>query len=398
VLIDSDYIDLALAMAVVFFLSSLVVSGLNEGLQLLTRVRSKFLWAYLYELTTPEPERTRKGLPRGPGQILSFWWPGKPSWWHWWWPSRRANVDPRPSVTDTAPTDERHDTAALLASLGPLDVPQLSGREYRPTSIKHIPTSRLAGGLLEVLAGSDQIPPAEGAASPTVHDRIEQGVMGRAGTPIGPTLHRLWRTAERDMERFRDGLERWLDGEMSRLGGLYKRTVRWILAIIALVVAVVLNIDTVGLAGDLWENPAGRSALVAQAEGLAVSDQGDPSAGAGDTALLRLRQACESAAGEEGQGEGTAVDQAAAAVADVRACLNDAFDDLNQLDITGDSLTNGWQGWQQTWTGDAFSSKEWYLHMVGVLALWAALVVGSQFWFDVIKRLTGIRAGKVGDT
>jgi hypothetical protein len=188
-----------------------------------------------------------------------------------------------------------------------------------------------------------------------VHDRIEQGVMGRAGTPIGPTLHRLWRTAERDMERFRDGLERWLDGEMSRLGGLYKRTVRWILAIIALVVAVVLNIDTVGLAGDLWENPAGRSALVAQAEGLAVSDQGDPSAGAGDTALLRLRQACESAAGEEGQGEGTAVDQAAAAVADVRACLNDAFDDLNQLDITGDSLTNGWQGWQQTWTGDAFS-------------------------------------------
>jgi hypothetical protein len=36
--------------------------------------------------------------------------------------------------------------------------------------------------------------------------------------------------------------------------------------------------------------------------------------------------------------------------------------------------------------------------MVGVLALWAALVVGSQFWFDVIKRLTGIRAGKVGDT
>ena len=35
----SEYIDLAIGLAVVFFLTSLVVSGLNEGLQWTFRVR-----------------------------------------------------------------------------------------------------------------------------------------------------------------------------------------------------------------------------------------------------------------------------------------------------------------------------------------------------------------------
>jgi hypothetical protein len=285
-----------------------------------------------------------------------------------------------------------------LDALGPLDVPQMSGREYRPTSIKHIPTSRLAGGLLEVLAGSDRDLPADDRTDLTTHDRIDQALMDRAATPFGPTLHRLWTTADRDLERFRDGLERWLDGEMSRLGGFYKRTVRWILAIIAVVVAVVLNIDTVGLAGDLWENPEGRSALVARAEELTVGQASRDAAASSDSALARLRQACEATAGDGAQGASGSVEQAAADVAEVRACLNGAFDQVNQLDVTGDSLLDGWDGWQETWSGGAFTSKEWYRHLVGVVALWAALVVGSQFWFDIIKRLTGVRTGRVGQT
>ena len=33
-----------------FFLCALAVSGVNEGINWFTRVRAKFLWAYLYEL------------------------------------------------------------------------------------------------------------------------------------------------------------------------------------------------------------------------------------------------------------------------------------------------------------------------------------------------------------
>src|SRR5262249_48661120 len=47
---DSDYIDLAIGLAVVFLLASLVVSGLNEACAWLFRRRAKFLWAWLYNL------------------------------------------------------------------------------------------------------------------------------------------------------------------------------------------------------------------------------------------------------------------------------------------------------------------------------------------------------------
>ena len=50
--VDSVYIDLAIGMAVAFFLLSLVPSGLNEALAFVTRIRSKFLWAYLNQLFT----------------------------------------------------------------------------------------------------------------------------------------------------------------------------------------------------------------------------------------------------------------------------------------------------------------------------------------------------------
>ena len=50
--LDSVYIDLAIGMAVAFFLLSLIPSGLNEALAFVTRIRSKFLWAYINQLFT----------------------------------------------------------------------------------------------------------------------------------------------------------------------------------------------------------------------------------------------------------------------------------------------------------------------------------------------------------
>ena len=61
-MIQSDHLDWAIAMAVVFFLGGLVVSGLNEGMNWATRVRSKFLWAYLHDLLS---DRSVQALPNG---------------------------------------------------------------------------------------------------------------------------------------------------------------------------------------------------------------------------------------------------------------------------------------------------------------------------------------------
>ena len=62
--VDSDYLDLAIGLAVVFFLASLVVSGLNEAFAWLTRRRAKFLWAWLYNLVS-----TTNDLSWKPGDL-----------------------------------------------------------------------------------------------------------------------------------------------------------------------------------------------------------------------------------------------------------------------------------------------------------------------------------------
>ena len=64
--LDSVYIDLAIGMAVAFFLLSLIPSGLNEALAFVTRIRSKFLWAYINQLFTAKA--TDKAGPE-PGRI-----------------------------------------------------------------------------------------------------------------------------------------------------------------------------------------------------------------------------------------------------------------------------------------------------------------------------------------
>jgi hypothetical protein len=45
-------------------------------------------------------------------------------------------------------------------------------------------------------------------------------------------------------------------------------------------------------------------------------------------------------------------------------------------------------GWSRQWfTGEG----NWWLHLAGVAATAVALVLGAPFWFDILKRLTGIR-------
>src|SRR5690606_15018363 len=49
-----------------------------------------------------------------------------------------------------------------------------------------------------------------------------------AGSPLHGHLKGVWETAQRDLDRFRKGVESWFDGEMQRLSLLYKRYVRWV--------------------------------------------------------------------------------------------------------------------------------------------------------------------------
>jgi hypothetical protein len=492
--IHSEYLDLAVGMAVVFFLCSLVVSGLNEGINWMTRVRAKFLWAYLYDLFGSD-----KKLPRGYLGIAHLW---------------RKKNDPRPAAgggdTQEPSLDVGQSRPAtswldgLARSLNPIDAPELqSPVEKSRTTIKSVPSNSLAQAMLEVFAdvGRQSLEAAittildEGSSVDECHraiERIANWIGGdsqalvaatlqnfrdaliasdRAATdaeksaarkgaaasitaalktaqggsvppgfdaaltdaamawpaaptaevvravadaishafpanfarqrieialsqldkhsPLYPTLRRLWEGANRDVEKFRAGIETYLDAEMKRLSGYYRRSIRTVVLSLGLIVTVVGGIDTVAVAQNLWRNPDGRAELVREADQLAAGPGTPTNSQPTSAGLQAIQAACESAHPADDATISTP-DEAAAAYAKVRNCVTASLDSLTGLGVIDHAVWTDWRGWKHDWT-------RWY-HSIGLLVTALALLLGAPFWFDAIKRVSGIRKGLVGDT
>jgi hypothetical protein len=510
---ESDYLDLAIGLAVVFFLASLVVSGLNEALAWLLRRRAKFLWAWLYDLVSDDAELTWKPKDVRPATSGAGGGPGAP-------PTSGVGGGTATPATDGAgggPALPALVTSRLLRALGPVS-PTDAKKQH--TTIKHIPPSSLAQAFLEVLgdlgretlardlpallsaedaerrrgaealgallarppdrpaadvqdafrafadanASADQDvragavdglvaaigglsgargvgglrdavqafvdappdarqQPAEGVISGLarafpdvfVRERLHASIQALDGTPLAPTLKRLWDTSTGEMDKFREQFEQWLQGELDRLGGFYKRSIRWITLIFVVAVTVVLNLDAIGVTQSLWRHPEGRTALVgfAQQLGTEGADAAAPTAPApsGDdappastpaaTGLAAVRAACEvehappTTAASAGGTTASDPEAAARTFTDISNCVTDAVNALSGLDVIDTALVVSAGKWWDSWSTWGWL---WWRHLVGLVTTVAVLFLGAPFWFDIVKRLTGIRKGAVGNT
>ena len=230
-------------------------------------------------------------------------------------------------------------------------------------------------------------------------NRVETAIVDLGDSPLGVTSRRLWDAADGRIDRFRSSLEHHLDSEMKRLGGYYKRSIRLVLVVLAIVVTFVANVDALALTQGLWRNPDGRAALIAQADALAA---GEPVATGDDAATLaRLQQECRDLAPVP-DGPGLDPAEVAAGIQRVRTCVDNALSELTGLGVIDRSLLISPSSWLDDylpWYDSAGEDRgDWVLHLLGVAVTAGALVLGAPFWFDLIKRLTGVRRGLVGDT
>jgi len=221
-------------------------------------------------------------------------------------------------------------------------------------------------------------------------ERIAIALDRLKNAPLGPTARRLWEAAEGDIDKFRTTLEGYFDGEMKRLSGVYRRSIRVVMVGLAIIVAVACNVDAVGLARNLWRNPDGRAALVAQADSLTTPSNaagGATSGTATNADLAKIQDECKKAAPPEDAVINNPED-AAKAFNDVRHCITDALNAQSGLDVIDNAVWVSPGGWSRQWfTGEG----NWWLHLAGVAATAVALVLGAPFWCDILKRLTGIR-------
>ncbi len=147
----------------------------------------------------------------------------------------------------------------------------LNGPGRKPS---YVPANKFTLALLDLVA-----PPATGTgkAPDSIQAQVQQAIA-ELPADLRVTLTLLWRRAAGDLDEFQAQVEGWFNEAMERVSGWYRRKVRVLLIAIGVVVAVALNINTVTVASRLWTDVPLRAAVVAQASKAQLpTTAGEPS-------------------------------------------------------------------------------------------------------------------------
>jgi hypothetical protein len=293
---SSTAIDVAIGLAFVYFFLSLIVSAINETIATAAGWRAKYL---------------KKGLV-----------------------NMLMHDDPAKTVTQRV-ADAEEELGKLFAS--PLIAPMVKPRARwrKPEEPRHrypsyIPSHTFVAAVLD------------GARAAAEHaDDLEKVIAKVPEGRVRDAFQTLYQRAGGNAHRFETLAAQWYDDTMERVSGWYKRRAQLVIWIVGLVLAALLNADSIHIARTLWNDQAVRDAVVQQAQ-VAVKPSGDED---------RLKTVADSVG---------------------------ALDKLKvPMGWSAPNRPGGW-GWLST--------------VMGVLLTGAALSLGAPFWFDLLSKIARLRA------
>ncbi len=133
---------------------------------------------------------------------------------------------------------------------------KLQGRPGRPS---YIPARTFAVALLDILApanadGSESLTAVRAAAWRLPDSKGKQALLAILGQVQG------------GLEEARDAIENWYNDGMDRVSGWYKRKSQMVLIVLAIIVTVISNTDSILVARTFWNSPTLRASAVAAAD------------------------------------------------------------------------------------------------------------------------------------
>jgi len=217
----------------------------------------------------------------------------------------------------------------------------LAQRGKRPS---YLPGRTFAVAVIDMVAGG-RSEAARSAAG------LAEAVKNMPEGDLKGALNAILQDAGNDIGKARRGLELWFDDAMQRVSGWYKRKTHAMVVVLAAVITLFTNADTIRMANMLWASPALRAELVAQAEVATIEGEGAPAD----------RRALEPLIGwqTDFQKLGEAWNQPEA---DRRAAFGN---------------------WLAALVADHFSG--WLLTTI-------AVSLGAPFWFDILKKVVNLRS------
>ena len=219
----------------------------------------------------------------------------------------------------------------------------------KPPYPSYLPSRTFVAALTDIAESSESLEAVDEEEAKAVEARMKKAAAGLErslasipNTQLSEALLALYRSAGKDAAAFTHATERWFDDAMERVSGWYKRRVQLILFGIATFVVLLLNADTLAAGRVLWRDDAVRAAVVKQAESAA-----------------------------DGQLSDVELDR-----------------QVQKLDVP-----LGWEfafGDEPTQLPNDFVA--WLAKLSGLLLTVGAAMLGAPFWFDLLSKVTRIRA------
>jgi hypothetical protein len=192
-------------------------------------------------------------------------------------------------------------------------------------------------------------------------DNLLDAVNALPDGRVKTSLLALLRRSDEDIDKARFAIEGWFNDAMDRVSGWYKRRTQLWTIVIAAVLTLVANADTIQITRKLWTDPVLRSAVVEEAKVRAQKPR--------PTVSVEYKDEDDPTNPTVTRNEGNQ--------------LSD-----KERELLGQLI--GWHsGWRQNWS---------WLTPLGWILTVLAISMGAPFWFDMLNKIVNVRfAGKSPD-
>ncbi len=209
-------------------------------------------------------------------------------------------------------------------------------------------------------------------------DDLEKGASGLPDGDVKRAILALLQNANRDLGRAQKNIEDWFDDAMARVSGWYKRNMQVWTVIVAFVITIFVNADTISIAQRLWADPPLRSKVVEAAKVRAqkprpsvtveYTNPDDPT----PTVPAKVTSSGDEITDED------------------RAALGQIVgwsDDLKKFEPSPTGGSRYWLGTALLWLVGLLGR-----HLIGWTITGIAVSLGAPFWFDTLKRFINLRS------
>jgi hypothetical protein len=196
------------------------------------------------------------------------------------------------------------------------------------------------------LALFDVIAPANPGQSRTVQD-LKDGIVNLPDPLVSKAVLGLLDSAQQDADLARQRVENWYDDAMERVSGAYKRRTQLLIAVLGVGLCAGLNVDSLMIVRELWNDDALRTAVAAEAQKQAETPHATDN--------------CKDK--------------------DPLTCVTTSIRAANMPPI----------GWAGDGVRSLPKSSNWFWKILGILISGVAVAMGAPFWFDLLNNFVNLR-------